>query len=164
MTDVNVTLGWRHDDALMHMVVSPRRTITLEIEQRWIEQAIRDHVEGRHLRFGMVLPNGRLIGAVHLTNIDRDNRTCNTGILIGDRTEHGKGRAKEAYSLALPIAFDHLGMNSIRANILEYNVASKRLYESLGFQLEGVKRQGIFKDGEYHDLLMYSLLRDDYLV
>lgn len=158
--DSAITLTWRHNPEMMRMVVAPRRTITAEIEQRWIEQAIVDHREGRHLRFGIVRPDGRLIGAVHLTHIDRENRHCRTGIMI-DPSEQGKGRGRQAYALALPIAFGELGMNGVRAYVLHYNTASQRLYTALGFQLEGRQRQAVYKDDAFHDLLMYSLLRDE---
>ena len=36
------------------------------------------------------------------------------------------------------------------------------MMEAYGFQLEGLKRQAVYKNGVYHDQLIFSLLRDDY--
>ena len=36
------------------------------------------------------------------------------------------------------------------------------MIEACGFQLEGIKRQAVYKNGTYHDQFMFSLLREDY--
>ena len=42
------------------------------------------------------------------------------------------------------------------------NDASRRVWEKLGFELEGRLRQNQFDDGEYVDTLYFGLLEDEY--
>ena len=36
------------------------------------------------------------------------------------------------------------------------------MIEAYGFQLEGIRRQAVYKNGIYHGQLMFSLLREEY--
>jgi RimJ/RimL family protein N-acetyltransferase len=36
------------------------------------------------------------------------------------------------------------------------------MHQKLGFQIEGQRRQNIFKNGAYHDEIILGLLRDDW--
>ena len=53
-------------------------------------------------------------------------------------------------------------MNRIYLNILEENISSRKLFEKMGFIQEGVQREAVFKNGKYNNLIMYSLLKEDY--
>jgi diamine N-acetyltransferase len=53
-------------------------------------------------------------------------------------------------------------MNRLWLLVLENNEPAKNLYKKMGFVNEGVQRQAIFKEGQYHDYIMMSLLRGEY--
>jgi RimJ/RimL family protein N-acetyltransferase len=60
-------------------------------------------------------------------------------------------------------AFSHLGVERIDLQCTADNVASARIAERLGFQLEGHQRQRHRKrDGELVDRLWYGLLRSEW--
>jgi len=40
----------------------------------------------------------------------------------------------------------------------EHNVRARRLYEKMGFVVEGVKRRGVRLDGSYEDLICMAYL------
>ena len=44
-----------------------------------------------------------------------------------------------------------------------YNTASKRLYEKCGWYEEGIKKKAIYRNGEYHDLAICGILKEEYL-
>ena len=46
--------------------------------------------------------------------------------------------------------------------MLADNLRVRHLYEKMGFVLEGTKRKASFKDGDYRDVCMYAILKDDY--
>lgn len=52
-------------------------------------------------------------------------------------------------------------MNRIQASTDVTNVAEQRALEKAGFTREGVLRGAQFRDGSWHDLFLYSLLRSD---
>ena len=73
----------------------------------------------------------------------------------------GKGYTTEAVQLLV----DHLTatkkQHRIHLVIVPENAASRRVAEKCGFVLEGTVRGAFFNGGRNHDVLLYSLLRDD---
>ena len=77
--------------------------------------------------------------------------------------EHqGQGCGTEAVALAIEYTFRTYDHPAVGAGVYEFNDASRRLLESLGFEREGRTRRDRFIDGEYVDTLQYSLLREDW--
>ena len=58
--------------------------------------------------------------------------------------------------------FDDMNLHRLSAACLSEHIVSKITIEASGFSLEGIKRDAIYKNGKYHDLLCYSLLKDEY--
>ncbi len=75
---------------------------------------------------------------------------------------HGEGYGTEAVALAVEYTFRTYDHPAVGAGVYEFNDASRRLLESLGFDREGRTRRARFVDGEYVDTLQYSLLREDW--
>ncbi len=162
--DAMVTYKWRNDEGYLSGVDSMKRFVSSETEKRWMEQAVRDHEELREIRFGIVLrETGDLIGIVHLSDIDWINGHATSGSLIGEARHRGKGYVTEARHLLLRYAFLELGLQCISTRILETNTASIRSIERFGYLKEGVMRRRIYKEGAYRDLIIYSMLREEFL-
>jgi RimJ/RimL family protein N-acetyltransferase len=76
--------------------------------------------------------------------------------------EHaGHGYATEAVRLLVDYLFATKKVNRISLVIVPENVASQRVAEKCGFQLEGTARGAFFNGGRNVDVLIYALLRDD---
>lgn len=101
------------------------------------------------------------LGHVGLYRIDHRVRTCEFAILIGDSLRWGKGIGREASSAAVDYGFDELNMNRIELTVLASNARAIRLYEGLGFVREGLMRQAQYRDGDYVDVILMSMLRSD---
>ena len=54
-------------------------------------------------------------------------------------------------------------LNKIHAHYLVINSASGKVMEKIGMEQEGYFKQHVIKDGTYHDIIQYGLLRDDYI-
>lgn len=54
-------------------------------------------------------------------------------------------------------------MNRVHARILSINEASRRSAEQFGYVYEGTLRKAIYRNGEFHDVLLFSMLRDEFL-
>lgn len=75
---------------------------------------------------------------------------------------HGEGYGTEAVSLVVDFVFRTHDHPAVGAEVYEFNEASRRLLESLGFEEEGRIRRDRFIDGRYVDTLQYGLLREDW--
>ena len=75
----------------------------------------------------------------------------------------GKGIAKEAGFAVAYCGFFAMGLNKIKGCANEHNKRSIAVHEKSGFILEGRLRQEEYKNGVFSDLLVYSLLRDEFI-
>jgi ribosomal-protein-alanine N-acetyltransferase len=73
-----------------------------------------------------------------------------------------KGYMSEALEAILEFGFDSLGLNRVEALVMTDNAASSGLLRSLGFMEEGVLRQHDFFKDEFHDMRLFSLLREEF--
>jgi ribosomal-protein-alanine N-acetyltransferase len=83
--------------------------------------------------------------------------------LIGEREYWGKGIMFETYSLLINHAFNILNLNKIIAAAPIVNVQSIVTLKKLGFSNEATFREQFFIDGKYIDLLVFGLLRSEFM-
>jgi RimJ/RimL family protein N-acetyltransferase len=56
-----------------------------------------------------------------------------------------------------------MGLHRIVATHFQRNPASGRVMQKLGMRYEGCLREHVFKGGRYQDLMLYGILRDEWL-
>ena len=106
--------------------------------------------------------SNRLIGYAGICNISKSNRSGEYFIFIGDRQEWGKGIGSQVTRLILNIGFGELGLNRIMLTVSEPNYAAIKAYQNAGFKLEGRMREACFRNNQFHDKLLMSILEDEW--
>ncbi|HEX5578854.1 MAG TPA: GNAT family protein, partial [Candidatus Limnocylindria bacterium] len=107
--------------------------------------------------------NGRLIGNAALEHIDWRNRRAESGTLIGEKDEWGKGYGTDALNAICDFGFGQLRLQRIELDVYANNRRAQRSYEKAGFHREGTLRHGHFADGRFLDVERMALLRDEWL-
>lgn len=103
----------------------------------------------------------KTLGTVILSDIDYKNGTAEVHIkLMGDY--RGMGYGTDTLKAVVVYSFHELRLQCIYACVNEYNIASQKSIEKIGFQMEGKLRKRIYKRGTYHDLMVYSVLREEW--
>jgi RimJ/RimL family protein N-acetyltransferase len=74
------------------------------------------------------------------------------------KSVRGKGYGQDAINVLVSYAFCELQLNCIYSNILEYNMASRRLFEKCGFQLEKMDKSRFEQDGNYAKVCSYKIV------
>ena len=97
------------------------------------------------------------IGVVGLSSVNRNFKTANFLIVIGERAYAKQGSATRAGLEMLTIAFRDLGLHSIHTWIAEGN-HSVHLARNLNFKPIGRQRQCHYIDGRPYDRLWYDVL------
>jgi [ribosomal protein S5]-alanine N-acetyltransferase len=72
-----------------------------------------------------------------------------------------KGIGTAAHVAVARHLFTHTQAVRVEAGTETGNVAERRALEHAGFVREGTLRQAVFRDGEWRDIAMYSVLRTD---
>jgi RimJ/RimL family protein N-acetyltransferase len=106
--------------------------------------------------------NDHPIGEAGLLRIFYPWRTSDLTIILGDPFCWGKGYGSEAIHLLLDYAFGALALHRISIGVVGFNERALRFYEKIGFQREGVQRDGYFYNHQFSDFVMMSLLEDEY--
>lgn len=91
---------------------------------------------------------------------NQESRALNIGVSLSPDFR-GQGYGAEAQRLLAKVLFDLFDVERIEASTDIDNVAEQRSLEKAGFTREGVLRQAQFRAGGRHDLVNYSILRDD---
>jgi RimJ/RimL family protein N-acetyltransferase len=134
---------------------------SIEKAEEWFEQ-IKKGQGNSHIRLGIFLNNGTIIGDIALQDIDKNNRSCSIGMGMSKMEYRNKGYGKEAMKLLLEYGFYNYGLERITANTLEINIPAQKLLEKLGFTLEGKEREAIYFGGKKYDRYIYGILVEEY--
>lgn len=105
--------------------------------------------------------SGALIGSMHL-RINGPHAHAELGYWLGVPFWN-RGFATEAARALLGFGFESLELQRIQASHLGCNPASGRVMQKIGMQAEGVSRRAALKWSEFHDLVRYAILRDEWL-
>lgn len=161
--DYEKTYKWHSDFDLMKSTVGPMRIISKEIERKWVLSKSENNREEIYLAICLV-ESDEMIGWYSISKIDHYNRKCiASGIVIGEKEYRNGDIYIEAGYLAFEYIINELNMNRVGAACLRENVMSRAEMESSFWHLEGVERQAVYKNGKYHDVCHYSILRDEYM-
>ena len=104
----------------------------------------------------------KAIGTIGLHNINVKDHNATFGIAIGDKDYWSKGYGTEAAGLIIGYGFEQLNLHRINSSVIAFNERSARMHRKLGFVEEGRQREGIFKNGRYHDHIGFGLLRSEW--
>jgi RimJ/RimL family protein N-acetyltransferase len=77
-------------------------------------------------------------------------------------SERGKGYGTEAVTIFVDYLFLSRDLIRIQATTDLRNMASQRTLEKVGFKREGIVRKSMFIHGEWRDLLLHSILREEW--
>lgn len=106
--------------------------------------------------------NNNILGEAVLMEIDDDNKSCHFRIAIFNKESFGKGIGYKATVEILRITFEKLKLHRVELEVFDYNLRAKKMYEKVGFKVEGLKRDGIFIDNQYRGIYIMSILEDEY--
>lgn len=139
------------------------RPFSMVEEERWFENMLERPGEEHPMVIEIRDSNEwRPIGNCSFMNIDWRNRLAEVGIFIGDKNHWNQGYGSEAMDMLLQHGFETLNLNRIYLRVFETNRRAIRSYEKTGFVHEGKLRQAEYQDGIYIDVLLMSVLREEW--
>lgn len=152
---------WSHDDEYMRLLdddpVRPQTPATYDFFGAAIKPEDAYYF---HLR---TLADDQVIGFVALFQLKWRNQSATMAIGIGPTAYRGKGYGHDALKLILNYGFSELGLHRIELTVMAYNTQAIKAYERVGFIREGAQRQAIYRDGQRYDMLLYGILREEWL-
>jgi [ribosomal protein S5]-alanine N-acetyltransferase len=154
-------LSWLNDDETTRGLASGVFPSSIEELKSYVDSAIK--TKNVIMLAICDRTNDLHIGNIKLDHFDWVSRTCELGLLIGNKAYWGKGIGHEVCTLTLQYAFDDLNVRRVMLAVYENNPAAIRLYEKLGFQHEGCLRKHVFEGGEYYNKLYMGIFKEELL-
>ncbi|MDE6604016.1 MAG: GNAT family N-acetyltransferase [Lachnospiraceae bacterium] len=101
----------------------------------------------------------REIGSVYLRDIDREKKTAEYGIFIGEEDALGHGYGVRAAELMLEYGFETLHLEKVFLRVLEDNAIARKSYTKAGFQLIEGRKESVKLEQGVRNILFMELAR-----
>ena len=159
--DWEVHHAWDQDSETQRLSDRVHFPRSREGYRRWAERQAANEPDGDNVHFEVETLAGELVASVSAHDCDRRTGTFEIG--VATRKEHQrKGYAREAIALLMRYYFHELRYQKATAYIVDSNEPSLRLFERLGFQLEGRLRRLVYTGGRHHDYVIYGLTIEEF--
>ncbi|MEY8739446.1 GNAT family N-acetyltransferase [Paenibacillus tundrae] len=128
--------------------------------ERYVENTAQD--DSRLMLLIALQETDQVIGDIVLMDMHSKNRSAHLRIAIDNAKHQGKGYGSEAMLLMLDYGFGICNLHRIELEVYAFNERAIRTYEKLGFLREGISRDVLFYNHQYHDAIRMSMLEDEY--
>jgi diamine N-acetyltransferase len=128
-----------------------------DILQKYLETAQKKPQKIKQLRLVITSKTNEPIGFIDLFELDSENKRAGVSIVILN-SHRRNGFGKEALSLLIQYSFNALGLHQVYSNVLEDNNASICLFESVGFEKIGLKKDWRLYEGRYKNEYLFQLI------
>jgi len=136
--------------------VTPYSKNVLEL---YLENAHRDIYDVKQLRLVICDDDHKTLGLIDLFDFDPQNKRAGIGLIVLDEADRNKGVGFESLQLLCNYAFKALGLRQLYANILEANASSIHLFQKLGFEQAGIKKDWIYSEGKYKNEILFQKIK-----
>lgn len=158
MEDTPLIVKWRNTESVRRNFIF-RGPFTEEVHTRWMQTKV---ASGQVLQYIIVdRESGESVGSVYFRDVDRNNRSAEYGIFIGEESARGKGLGSEVARIFTEFGFSELKLHRISLRLLADNVRAEKSYANGGFCREGLFRDMVLLDGEYRDVLFMAKLNGE---
>src|SRR5438552_15173009 len=135
---------------------------TVEGFERYVAWSQRQRAAGQYVCFAIVSRGAEApIGLIHVRALGPGFGTADWGFAIASEF-WGAGIFTEAAELVLDFAFDVLRTHRLEARAALCNGRGNGAMKKLGAEREGILRHAFFRNGDYLDQVLWSILQEDW--
>jgi len=102
-----------------------------------------------------------IIGVVSLSSINYINSSAEFSCVIASEEDRNVSVFVETLKLILKHAFLSLNLNKVYGGSISKTLV-KLMVRACNFKTEGISRQDMYKNGEFHDIYRYSILKEEF--
>jgi len=158
--DIDIIFRWENDTRIWHLGNTLAPFSKFAIEQ-FVLNTDNDIFASKQLRLMIDWHSSGTdnvtVGSIDLFDFDPFHKRAGIGILI-DEPHRRQGFALEALNLLIDYGFKTLNIHQLYCNIEQDNEESIRLFTKAGFKACGVKKEWLFREGNWKDEMMFQLI------
>lgn len=125
--------------------------------KQYLENSHLDIYEAKQIRFVIENNLQETVGMIDLFDFNPQHLRAGVGVLIDEKHQY-KGYASAAIKILNNYAFTSLNLRQLYANITTDNKKSIHLFEKLGYQKIGIRKNWIYSNNVFKDVAFYQLL------
>lgn len=93
------------------------------------------------------------------------NKISNNGLVAIKLVQESRGKkiGTDTLKTAMSFLFNKINVRRLHTHIIDFNTASQKLFEKCFWTQEGVERKSIYMNSAYHDNILFSILKDEYI-
>ncbi|APB31157.1 GNAT family N-acetyltransferase [Vagococcus teuberi] len=137
-------------------------SLTKEVKdsENFIKRSISQEAQGKENVF-FITDNDKIIGCIDLHNIDMTHKKAEIGYWL-DKDYTRNNITSDCVNKICQLAFDKLKLNKLIILAEETNMASNLVAKKVGFYLDGIEREDLFRQNKFVTMNKYSLLKSDF--
>ncbi|MDB5963998.1 MAG: pseH [Polaromonas sp.] len=151
-------MAWRVKPEIARFMLSEVE-FNLEKQLRWFERINNSTSD----EYWIIENNGKPIGVINLSEIDRVNRHATWGLYIGEDMKSPIGGMLPMYFYNYVFARRDLNLHKLHGKVLDINTNMLRVHDVCGYRQVGLHKDHVLRDGRFHDVHVVELLRADWL-
>jgi UDP-4-amino-4,6-dideoxy-N-acetyl-beta-L-altrosamine N-acetyltransferase len=159
LADAAQVLQWRNMPDVARFMYGDHR-ITEAEHVGWMERTVV-HPDRK---YWIINTEGLDVGLAGLTEIERKNSRAEWAFYLGHPGLRGRGVGAVVEFAVTAYAFEVIGLHKLCCEVFVWNQPIVRMHEKFGFVREGVLRQHVRKDGQFHDIVRFGLLKAEWPV
>ena len=128
IADKDLLREWRNSSEVSEWMYTNHHISESE-HSAWFEQMLLTE----STVYWKIVLDSQAIGAVLLSEINVNDKSCSWAIYLGESSARGLGVAQAACLLSLNFAFDTLNLRHVRCEAIAQNTRAISLYEQVGF-------------------------------
>jgi UDP-4-amino-4,6-dideoxy-N-acetyl-beta-L-altrosamine N-acetyltransferase len=156
--DIERLRNWRNMPELFRYHFSPLPLSQME-QEHWYEGYVSG---GRQTVFIVENDKDLPIGYTLIKDLDHKNQCAEIGLYLSPEFQE-QGYGKDAFRTLMKFCFYQLNLHRLMLEVFAFNERAVQLYEKLGFKQEGILRDAYFCDNQFHDIIMMSILKDEFV-
>jgi ribosomal-protein-alanine N-acetyltransferase len=135
---------------------------SMEDTEEFIAFVLNGYDQKNKLTWAIELKSeGKMIGTIDFVKWLPKHGRAEIGYALSHRY-WGNGFTQEAAKALIAFGFENMRLNKVEAPIVPDNFQSQRVLEKAGMVREGLARQHFFMKGQFVDLAMYSILKEEF--
>jgi len=158
-SDLEMIMEWRmRPDITRYMNSDPM--LTLEGQQKWFEKIKNSKTDF----YWVIEVDGMPAGLISLVEYDDKTKTIHTGAYIAIKEKRSIKLAIYLQWNLYEYAFEKLGVEKVQEEVFTANFAVARILKMCGSKEEGIIRNQVFKNGEYYDVMVRGILKEEWKI
>ncbi|MFG6149263.1 GNAT family N-acetyltransferase [Halobacillus sp. B23F22_1] len=159
-TDIDTCHSWRNNEEVMRYTNPSLDKYTYSETREFVEKITQSPTSKSYMI--ELIQSRKPLGITSLINIDYKNRNAECIIDIGEHEYWGNGYGTEALQLLIQYSFVELNLHKVYLRVFSFNERAISLYEKMGFRIEGEQIDQLFRDGEWHNVVLMAIFQKEF--